>query len=215
MIDELHKMINFLHDKGITGYHPSDKIDAEIGAVSIELWNKYYELYQKTQKIHDFLSPFEVVSEAISIINGKCTIPKALNIEHPTLVMLDDDTEVSVVSRAQWGKTIKDPVAPPSEQYPKCVFSKKDDSGYLVEWRPRDISAKAFFWGLKKPVKPKWGYTITADGIRAYDKSTSTNLEWSELLYPDIRDRVCIKLGINLRELSIVQSLYPERQEEA
>jgi hypothetical protein len=243
LLDQIHSIINFATDKGVTGYHKPADIDSEIHAVSTDLWQKFYDEYAKTKKISSYMAPFEVVdtltipnadvpasgsgdSATPAIYAGIATMTK--EIEHPTLVLgtkntydagppvveaeADDvtDKEVHMRERYQWAKAINDSVAPPTPDYPICLFSTKDntsDSPYFtIEVRPTSMTSITVY-GLRKPVKPNWTYSIDATGRRVFNGSNENfqDIEWSELLFNDIRNRVLTVMGINLREEQITQ----------
>lgn len=211
MINDIHSIINFATDKGVTGYHKPEDIDNEIHAVSTDLWQKFFDQYAITKKISSYMSPFEVVDIDLVVSTlGKVVMIK--EIVHPTLV-LDSITskEIHIRERYQWGKEINDPIAFPTTDYPICLFADKTDNKFNVEVLPVEIE-KVTIYGLKKPAKPVWTYTIGSDGRRVFD-ATATNpdggtyqdIEWSELLFNDIRNRVLKVMGINLRESHITQ----------
>lgn len=218
-IDLLHKAINFPTDKGVTGYHKSNDIDREIHAASMDLWKKYYNEYARTQKIHDYLSPFEK-KDTIIIDAGGLTATMNIAIEHPTLALMESGQKVDIIERAFWNSHINDPVAPPTTDLPIITFATRDANGiYTIDIQPSIlVTEKLVIYGLAKPVKPLWGYTIGASGRRVYAATGGTNgdsvhLEWSETLFGDLRDRVLVKMGMNLREQQTVQEAIIERQQ--
>lgn len=210
LINTIHEIINFATDKGVTGYHPPDAIDREIHAVSTKLWQKFYDEYARTRKISSYMSPFMIDPDVVTMTDGSGTMNT--EIEHPVLVLVDaTEKEVEILERFQWGQAISDPVAPPTADYPICVFSQKADGKFSIEARPTTI-ASVRVYGLRTPKKPVWTYTIDNVGRRVFDKdatnpdgSTYQEIEWSELLHDDIRDRVLKVMGINLRETQVTQ----------
>ncbi len=211
MINDIHNIINFATDKGVTGYHKPEDIDNEVHAVSTDLWQSFYDEYAITKKVSSYMVPFEVKDNGIVVnSNGDAVMTK--EIEHPTLV-LDAVTskEIHIRERFQWGKEINDPISPPSIEYPICLFASKSSNLYNIEVLPASISSITVY-GLEKPKKPVWTYIIDGNGRRSFD-STATNpdgstyqdIEWSELLFNDIRNRVLKVMGINLREGQITQ----------
>jgi len=218
-IDLLHRAINFVTDKGVTGYHNPKDIDTEIHAASMDLWKKYYDEYAKTQKIHDYLSPFEK-KDTITIDAGGITATMNIAIEHPTLAKMENGQKVNIIERAFWNSHILDPVAPPTTNLPVITFATRDDKDiYTIDINPSIlVTEKLVIYGLAKPVKPLWGYTIGASGRRVYAATGGTNgesvhLEWSETLFGDLRDRVLVKMSMNLREQPTVQEAMIERQQ--
>jgi hypothetical protein len=219
LLNKIHQIINFATDKGVTGYHTPGDIDNEIHAVSTDLWQKYWDEYAKTRKVSSFMSPFEVKDPSLSVNSeGEATMTKT--IEHPILVVgtgaASEEKEVHIRERDQWQKEINDPVAPPSEDYPICLFGSKDNTVetpvFSLEVRPTSMT-EVTVYGLRKPNKPVWTYSIDSSGRRVFDEGATNpngenyqDIEWSELLFNDIRNRVLIVMGINLRELEVAQA---------
>ncbi len=205
MIDQLHAIINFANDKGLTGYHSSEDIDNEIHAVSTQLWMGFWNEYAKTQKLNDYMAPFEVKEKLTPAADSDNDLISKVEmeeiIEHPTLVeVVASGTTVEIVERAFWAKHKSDPVAPPTADFPVCLFASRNSGGFFtIEVMPKDLG-EIRVYGLRKPVKVVWGFTIATSGRRTYNASESTELEWSELLFGTIRDQLLNKMEINLRE---------------
>lgn len=217
MLNDLHKIINFATNKGVTGYHKPEDIDREIHAVSVELWKEYYKHYALTQELHDYMSPFEeeeIVTPSTDQNNSLiASVAMQKVIEHHTLVeMSETGRPVDVVDRAFWSTVKIDPVAPPTANYPMCCFAKRTDEKFQVEFLPKDIG-KVRIVGLRKPIKPVWKYDISTDGRQVFNtdgqyplNSTFQDLEWTELLFNTIRDRMLDNMFINLREFPIKET---------
>lgn len=205
LINDIHNIINFATDKGVTGYHKPEDIDNEIHAVSTDLWQKFYDQYAITKKISSYMAPFEVKDGALTL-TGTGATSMTKEIEHPTLVLDNEDREVKMRERFQWGREIKDTISPPTVEYPICIFASRTGNVYNIEVLPVDVSSITVY-GLRKPLKPNWTSTIGTDGRRVFNDQDPDfqDIEWSELLFNDIRNRVLTVMGINLRERDIAQ----------
>ena len=53
MIDTLHELVNFYAGKFNTGYFSDLEIDNAINVESLNLFKKYYKVYEGTQEISD------------------------------------------------------------------------------------------------------------------------------------------------------------------
>lgn len=212
MIDDLHAIINFATNKGVTGYHKPEDIDNEIHAVSMDLWMRFWKDYAKTQTLNDYMAPFEVqeilnpeespeqlLAGEIQPLGSSVAMTKV--IEHPTLVETGEGKRVKIVERAFWASERNDPVAPPTEDRPICCFASRSGGLFSIEFLPVTLT-NVKVYGLRKPVKAVWPYTISSTGRRVFNVTDTTyqDLEWTELLFGTFRDQLLDNMMINLRE---------------
>ena len=68
--------VNFYAGKFNTGYFDPQDIAREIHVESMNIFEKYYDEFAKTQKISDYLRPFKAQSD-VDLTNGLGTVPTA------------------------------------------------------------------------------------------------------------------------------------------
>jgi len=107
---------------------------------------------------------------------------------------------------------LSDPVSPPTPDYPSCIFKQKVSDLFLIDVVPPTGITAITIYGLRKPKKPVWTYDIDPTGRKVFNTNgafpqggTFQDIEWSELLFNDIRNRVLKVMGINLRERDMVE----------
>lgn len=59
-IQDIHDRVNFATKKGLTGYHPPEKITSEVHAESMNLWREFVKQFEKTSLIDVYLRPFQI-----------------------------------------------------------------------------------------------------------------------------------------------------------
>jgi len=93
----------------------------------------------------------------------------------------------------------------PSRYFPICVLRDA-----TIQFHPQTLGNVKLNY-LKIPADPVWGYT-TVSGQPVYDSSTSTNVVLPFQLIPSLIRRVCLQLGIQVRQADIVQIMEQQQQ---
>ncbi len=197
-IKEIHDQINLLTTKGRTGYHTASEIDIAVYMASKELYNEYYEEFEKENALHDSLSPFTTNPTVITLTNGQYTIPSDFIHDLGEITAGANDVMVDVVDRAAIARRRSNTLTPPSVEYPVCVYY----DGY-IQFYPTTITNVKFSY-LKKPVQPVYATTIS-NGREVYDDTNSVDVEWIETDLAKVTTRAMSVLGINLEDLKLVQ----------
>ncbi len=197
-IKEIHDQINLLTTKGRTGYHTSSEIDIAVYMASKELYNEYYKEFEKTNALHDSLSPFTTNPTVITLTNGQYTLPTDFVHDLGEITAGANDVMVDVIDRAAIARRRSNTLTPPSAEYPVCVYY----DGY-IQFYPTTITNVKFAY-LKKPVQPVYAYTIS-NGRDVYDDTNSVDVEWIETDLAKVTTRAMSVLGINLEDLKLVQ----------
>ena len=202
----IHDQINLALGKEQTAYFSPEKIDDAIHSESLNLFKKFYDQFEATQKITDYLAPF-MRFETNLAVDPNGFIEKPDDLFHVTAVMDDNEKEIRIVDRAAWASRVNDPLFGPEDDYPICRVDR-----LRIRFRPKDIGLVELHY-LKLPVKPVYAYTITGDRY-VYNNASSVDIEWDEPLHDEIINRVLANLGIATRESDIVEYSQIEKQQE-
>ncbi len=63
LIKTIHDLIDYIIDKGHGAAQRRKEIDLALYDASVSLFEEYLDEYGRTKKIHENLSPFEVIKE--------------------------------------------------------------------------------------------------------------------------------------------------------
>ncbi len=197
-IKEIHDQVNLLTAKGRTGYHSPEQIDLAIYKASKEKFNEYYKIYEQDNQLSDSMDVFLSDPISLTLTSGKYTLP------------VDFVHEVGEITSGTTGRTVKrlthsqlayrrnSSLVPPSADYPICTFYKT-----YIQFYPTDITNVKMVY-LKKPVAPKYAYTIVS-GRPVYDDANSIDVEWNDVDIGKIATKALVILGINLDDPLLVQ----------
>ncbi|MGC3945360.1 MAG: hypothetical protein QM762_12740 [Chryseolinea sp.] len=202
-IKDIHDLVNFLAGKNIANQQPPERIDRVLYEVSIDLFNGYYDHYVKTQKISDYLLPFKR-TKTLTVTNGVGDLPA--DYQHARALRTEGGKQIDLVEDKFWSGRLNSKVAPPAvSPIARIEVPESDATKRILQVVPHQ--AKVVLEYFKAPAKPV--YVYTKEGTRyVYDDTTSVDIEWSPLLFNDIKKRVCSGLGINLRDRDL--TLYSE-----
>jgi hypothetical protein len=106
-------------------------------------------------------------------------------------------TGVDLLSDAEFAERRSDPFEPPSTEYPILK-----EQATTFEMYPKDVF-KAELDYLVKPADPVWGYTVSGN-TQVYDSATSVNFTLPPHLFNAIVLRMCVLLGITVRQADLV-----------
>jgi len=198
--------INRLNRKGLCPYYSPTDICTEVHAASLNLWKKYVNEFEKTQRISVYLDPFRG-KDTISIVNG-IGILTSSNGQYKTAALLPiTDKKVTIVDIGHWGDRIDNSVRIADEKHPICRIEKDQ-----IVIRPTSITLVDLYF-LKVPVLPVYAYTVVDDDY-IYDDDNSVDTEWPEIIHDEITRRVFNTLGLSQREYNESQWSNVEQQKE-
>jgi hypothetical protein len=114
---------------------------------------------------------------------------------------------VDLVEDKFWDGRKNSKVAPPSTTNPiaRIEVPEADPAARTIEMHPGQDLILEYF---KAPVKPHYAYTLQGSRY-IYDDAASVDVEFSQLLFPDIKTRVLSELGINIRDREL--TMYAEQ----
>ena len=97
-------------------------------------------------------------------------------------------------------------IVAPDEKHPVLTFYQEG-----VQYHPKNLGAVNFVY-FRRPRKPEWSFTTTAQGRPVYDRANSIDLEWPEQVFNEIAIRILSFVGVNLREGELTQYSEGKRQ---
>lgn len=203
-IEDIHNLVNFLAGKNIATKQPPEKIDLVLHEVLIDIFNGYYDNYVKTQKIHDYLLPF-FRTKTITVVNNIGDLPA--DYQHKRALRTTAGVKIDLIADKFWDGRRRSKVAPPSATNPiaRIDVPESDATKRIIEVWP---SSNVFLEYFKAPDKPKYAYDIVSTRY-IYNEAASVDVEFSRLLYNDIKSKTLSGLGINLRDRDM--TIYSEQ----
>jgi hypothetical protein len=231
-VNDLKIFIDFVANKEQSGTaYTIDQLNNAFKAANIDLFKKRYGLpeeyvpgmpipsqaWENTQKIKDDLRVFKEVTEFTLPATGILTLPS--NYAHKTAIeykkIVNSTTggnptvtriSVDIIDDDKWSERVSNSIKGASKDFPVCNFRK--DS---IQFEPKDLGKVELSY-LRIPNEPVWGYVFQS-GIEVYDANSSTDFEWSEVVFTDVAKIVLGYLSINLRdeELNKVIETYKDK----
>jgi hypothetical protein len=178
--------------------------------------------------------PLSIASNGTAIVPGDMYYPSALSYDYfPVGCNTDPEKRmIDVLTDAQWDDIAGNSLKRPTSKYPVCNFQ----SGY-IRFLPKDLQFVHFVY-LRYPVKPVYDYYIKANGEYVYLApgqayalqpgeegsqgqinttvvSQSVEIEWDEVNQLDIIYLMADFVGINLREMPLMQYANMMKQQGA
>lgn len=200
LIERIHQVFNDLAGKNIATSYPPEKIDRVLNMVIVDTFNKWLDVYVKTTKISDYLTPFkrEIV---IPLTSGQGDLPGDYG-HRRALFLTDGKTKVDVVEDKFWAGRATSKLSPPSSTRP---IAQIENVGGVPKLRvlPNTVTGVALQY-FKYPTPAKYGYTTNGDRYQ-YDESQSVDVEFPEGLFPDMVIALLGHFGIILRENQVIQ----------
>lgn len=206
-LDEVRRAINFRINKDYSGQSLSPvKFNDILPIVNLEVFKLRYGLpedfekksysarqaWEVARKISDDLRPFLVsmdgyINKPLTIdSDGIAQIPS--DYAHVSAILFEyrdgDDTKykkVQPLNNANFNARKTSYILRPRKAKPVCTFR----SG-TIQFAPNDLKFVSFDY-LRLPKKPVYAVTYdTTLEVEVYDPANSVELEWPELVHPDI-----------------------------
>lgn len=203
LIKDLHDRFDFALKKGLSSYVSPDKIDSEAFAEINNLWLAHIDDLGKTQKINLFFLPFQRI-ESITGLTGSAPegSKAAVNChKYPISIKSAAGKRVTKLTIGEYDDAFNHPNKPPTTDYPICKFV-----GNVIYVAPNvDVTVTY----IATPIKPVYAFTTSGDDY-IYDDTNSVDIEFDVVWHDFIVNRVLANLGLNMRELQLIQ--YSEQQ---
>lgn len=201
LIKQIHDLINLAIDKGVTEYVPPSKIDDAIDQGQMSFFRELLQKVPRTKRERNYLLPFEA-KQSITISSSVGSLDAAFEHEIEAYVTVSSvKYPVKFIERGFFRRRCLDKVDPPSTTNLFAVIY--NDSGVKIEVS-NDITPVELSY-YRRPVKPEYA-TAESDGFLQYDDATSTDVEWSDLVHDILMERTFQILGLNMREMQVVQA---------
>ncbi len=189
--------------KGLSPYYSPAQIVDEIHAESMNLWKKYVDEFERTQRISVYMHPF-AFEEPIAITGF---IGHTAHVDAYITAISFRGKRVQLIPIGHWNQRINDSIRVPTDDYPVCM-----QSGTKFTVYPGTVTS-LHIHRLRKPTKPVYAYIVSGDDY-VYDDATSIDFEWPEILHDEIINRVLNNMGISQREGALTNYSNIEQQKE-
>jgi hypothetical protein len=210
-----------LKDMGL-GLMSPDQYNALAQIINVQLFNKYFAIFQNTQLVTDKSLPFIVKGVLPIDETGKMTYPtdyvnkiavrafdqesydaemarsKALSIA-PDYNLIKQ-IKVKTIDNDKLGDRMNAGYLAPTRKHPINTFYSTYNQFY-----PIDLGVCMFEY-LKQPDTPIWGYTNAANGLPVYNPATSTNFSWNWNMQNEIIIGIAALFGVSVSEQQLVQN---------
>lgn len=201
LIKQIHDLVNLAIDKGVTDYIPNSKVDDAIDQGQMGLFRELLQQHPRTKRIRNYLLPFET-KESITITALVGDIDATFEHEIEAWVTVSSvNYPISIKESGFYRRRVLDKVDPPSTT--NLFATIYNDSGFKIEVS-NQVSPIILRY-FRRPVKPVYA-TTEVDSQLVYDDAGSTDVEWSDLVHDILMERTFKVLGLNLREIQVMQS---------
>lgn len=207
-LDKIHSYLNFIINKEQgKWYTPPELDDLLYVGGSIPVFNTFYQMYVKTQSVHDALSPFrkKYVFGASDFANNVLTCPNdyiyptnITNTIYNNALQKPIHNAVVLYKEDEWNDAINSQVVVPTQSKPVAMIAEKQK----IEFFPGGTYNGVLRY-LRMPVKSVFGYTLDSRGKPVYNSGTSTQLEWADPYVPLVVIKTLSSIGINMGEEDI------------
>lgn len=210
LLNRLHSGINQLYSQGQGRYFPPDKKDEAINSIQIELFEELVEEYQRTQRLSDYLLPFQDFKDQ-PVAGGFANLPidyghmtglqglKEAGVSEKTETDISGTTYTETIAKVildgEWGERVNDPVLPPELEFPIVRMTKNK-----IQVEPKEVPFIRISY-IKVPTDAIWGFTMSSDGRSyIYDSNTTTELVWPVTAFKELLKRSIAYLGIPMKD---------------
>ncbi len=205
-INDIHNFIRFMVRKERGAFTTDAEIDALLDQGQLELFEEYIDLYARTQKIHDALSPFKKTAYLVSNSSGTVSLPTDyLHLRNFYTILASTINRVIFPEDDEYVEAVNSQLRPISTSYTIGIHETDVSSGDTVIILKPASTYQCMLHYFRRPAIPVFAYTESGRTI-TYDANNSTQLEWMDTSYIN---KIILKalgyLGINLNEQDITQ----------
>jgi hypothetical protein len=211
-VDQIKQFFDYLGNKVQSGAIQISQFNLAMQRANMQLFDKVYDEFERTQKITDDIQPFLTPLKTLIASDGTFTYPSDyLHISSIRAYYVDKNNvgipvPIREIKNSEWGDVQQSEVAPPTLRFP--AMTQYDT---YMEFLPR----KSFFIQfdyIREPTPPVWAYTIV-NGRAVYDAANSVQLQFNDTNHNDIVMMMASFLGMNIRENDLIQ--YSEMKEKS
>lgn len=201
LIQQIHDLINLAIDKGVTDYISPEDIDNAIDAGQMVLYRLLVKEFVKNKRVRNDLLPFEkFASVTITAKVGSLPVDFENEIE-AYYTAAGVDYPIMIHESGFFRIAVRDVVAPPSLEDPIATINY--NAGKKIEVAPQLSPITLHYWIL--PPKPSY-VTVDNLGQLVFDEVNSIDVLWSRGLHDILMENTLKPLGLNLRELQVMQA---------
>ena len=228
-LGELYDYINYISNKEVSGNTLTpEQYNTVLKAVNIEflklklgLPEEYQfgitqprQAYEISRKITEDIrhlkvwmgepgtSPLAVNSNGIAIIPSDHAYPSSVRYRSFTNTSCDTQDEnvrtIEILYDDQLGDRLGNSIKNPTLEDPICSFYDT-----FIQFYPKNLKWVDYTY-IRHAATPVFAYTIENDTV-TYDPANSTELDWPEQTHVDIARLILSKIGINLKDVNLVQ----------
>ena len=211
-VDEIKRFFDYLGNKVQSGAVQVSAFNLAMQRANMELFNKVYEEFEKTQELTDDIQPFLKPLKTLVPSDGIFTYPSdyvhisSIRAYYVDANNIGTPVPIREIKNAEWGDVQQSQMAPPTLRFP--AMTQYDT---YMEFLPR----KSFFIQfdyISQPIPPLWAYTIV-NNRAVYDATNSVQLQFSDANQNEIVMMMGSFLGMNIRENDLIQ--YSEMKEKS
>jgi hypothetical protein len=212
-VEYIHDRVKDISKKNQAGYSSNDEFNRDLRESENMVFEFYYKIFEKTQKISDALSPF-IDEKLLPINNGYVTYPA--DFRHPAEMVYKYIISAPNCDKPVTKEILMEKLQVNEERLTMDSYIRKPSlSKELLYWtqvskkirvRPSDLTGSVLLKYFKNPVYGLYKTQIDIQrGVEVYDAATSKDLEWNEAEALDIIDIMLIQKGISIRDTELVQ----------
>lgn len=210
-INEAFTFLNFISNKNQSGTVTPSQFNQIAERAQIELVEKDYFQWQKTQEITDALSVFLKTNATSVPSTGQLVYPSdylhTISMRHYFVFNTDGGKEVTVeqVSNKEYGNRTESEINIPSSRHP--IYT---DYAAYMQFAPKSIGLVTMDY-FRQPLTPIWNYTLV-NSRPVFNPTGSIDWELPNQVHNELIWRMCSYLGINLQAAELTQ--YSEMQKQ-
>lgn len=214
-LKQVYDLLDFFINKEQGVYYTYAQKDLIVDAAQMSLFNDYFEVYLKSQRIDDALAPFykKFIFTLSTTPGGLITVPDDYFHASAIQVVLQDGNGVNKtraaikISPDELAGRLNSQIFPPTTLDPIYITTQN--------WNPQLFPQQptaGYMYYIARPAAPFFDYTTTGRKIN-YNQAGSTQLEWSSKDILSIILKTLKAIGINQREQDVMNWSQQQDQE--
>lgn len=220
-LNDVHELLRvFLNDEQ-SGKHSPGELDGFLHRAQMWELSDKFDLYSKTQKLHDSLSVFSTKFQFTSAAGGLIQLPIDEKVnpcyEHLLSVWIQyyDNAEqrtrykaVKMINEDELPDRLDSQILEPTVTDPVGV---QPGNGKIQLYPETAMSGYGFY--LRRPLKPDFKFSKNGRDI-IYNPTTSTQLEWKDSSMNKILMKALQFAGVNVDDKMIMQYTEAKNQQD-
>lgn len=207
-LDDIYNFYRYIVRKERGVFVTLTEFTRNLDSGQMDCFQEYFDLYGKTQTIHDAIKPFRIYYQFTSDSAGFVTLPSdCIHIlGQPFTVAGSTVNRIEFCNEDELPFALTSQLRPVSNSYPIAVDTANGFSIY-----PQSTQV-GFFNYLRRPNTPV--YATVQDGrFVAFDATNSIELEWNDVYVNNIVAKALRYAGVNMNEQGVYQFAEQYNQE--